>query len=158
MLYRVHFAWMEFELTTVVVICTDYIGSHQSNYHTITTTMTSWWLYASYLSKWSLKKTYYWHSLYCLLPWCRLRNSNCLLIKEHLDSSAFYFLFVCLVFFFLSYLVGLRVFHIFFALCPMLAVSLHSQLFGYLQRLFARWNYQETDCVAINDIYSKEFN
>ena len=38
MLYRVHLAWVEFELTTYVVIGTDGIGSYKSNYHTITTT------------------------------------------------------------------------------------------------------------------------
>ena len=38
MLYRVHIAWSGFELTTLVVIETDCIGSFKSNYHTITTT------------------------------------------------------------------------------------------------------------------------
>jgi len=38
MLYRVHIAWAGFELTTLVVIGTDYIGSCKSNYDTITTT------------------------------------------------------------------------------------------------------------------------
>ena len=33
MLYRVHLAWMGFELTTLVVIGTDFIGSYKSNYH-----------------------------------------------------------------------------------------------------------------------------
>jgi hypothetical protein len=37
MLYRVHLAWAGFELTTLVVISTDCIGSCKSNYHTITT-------------------------------------------------------------------------------------------------------------------------
>jgi len=37
MLYRVHLAWVGFELTTLVVIGTDCIGSCKSNYHTITT-------------------------------------------------------------------------------------------------------------------------
>jgi hypothetical protein len=37
MLYRLHLAWMGFELTTLVVIGTDCIGSCKSNYHTITT-------------------------------------------------------------------------------------------------------------------------
>ena len=37
MLYRVHFDWPEFKLTTLVVICTDCIGSCKSNYHTIMT-------------------------------------------------------------------------------------------------------------------------
>jgi hypothetical protein len=52
MLYRVHLAWVGFDLTTLAVIGTDYIGSHQSNYYAITTTMayvvpsiyTRWWV------------------------------------------------------------------------------------------------------------------
>ena len=40
MLYRVHLAIKGFELTTLVVIATDCIGSCQSNYHTIKTMMT----------------------------------------------------------------------------------------------------------------------
>ncbi len=39
MLYRVHHVCAGFELTTLVVIGTDYIGSYKSNYHTITTTI-----------------------------------------------------------------------------------------------------------------------
>jgi hypothetical protein len=31
MLYQVHLAWVGFELTTLVVIGTDYIGSYKSN-------------------------------------------------------------------------------------------------------------------------------
>ena len=38
MLYRVHTAWVGFELTTSVVIGTDCIGSCRSIYHTITAT------------------------------------------------------------------------------------------------------------------------
>jgi len=45
MLYRVHLAWAEFELSTSVVIYTDCIGSHKSNYHTITTTMNRLYYY-----------------------------------------------------------------------------------------------------------------
>jgi hypothetical protein len=37
MLYRVHLAWAGFELTTLVVIGTDWISSYKSNYHMITT-------------------------------------------------------------------------------------------------------------------------
>jgi hypothetical protein len=37
MLYRVHLTWMGFELTMLVVIGTDCIGSCKSNYHMITT-------------------------------------------------------------------------------------------------------------------------
>ena len=36
MLYRVHLAWAGFELTPLVVINTDCMGSCKSNYHTIT--------------------------------------------------------------------------------------------------------------------------
>ena len=38
-LYRVHLACAGFELTTLVVMDTDYIGSFMSNYHTITNTV-----------------------------------------------------------------------------------------------------------------------
>jgi hypothetical protein len=38
MLYRVHLTRVGFKLTTSVVICTDCIGSCNSNYHMITTT------------------------------------------------------------------------------------------------------------------------
>ena len=37
-LFRVHFAWAGFELTMLVVIFTNCIGSYKSNYHAITTT------------------------------------------------------------------------------------------------------------------------
>ena len=37
MLYRVRLAWVGFELTMLVVLGTDYIGSCIYNYHTITT-------------------------------------------------------------------------------------------------------------------------
>jgi hypothetical protein len=38
MLYRLHVAWAGFELTTLVVIGSDYIGSCKFKYHTIETT------------------------------------------------------------------------------------------------------------------------
>jgi len=38
MLYRVHLARVEFELSTLVIIGTDCIGCYKSNYLTITTT------------------------------------------------------------------------------------------------------------------------
>ena len=38
-LYRVHLAYVGFELTTLVVIGTKCIGSYKSNYHTITSTI-----------------------------------------------------------------------------------------------------------------------
>ena len=37
LLYRVHLDWQGFELTTLVVMGTECIGSYKSNYHTITT-------------------------------------------------------------------------------------------------------------------------
>jgi len=39
MLYQVHLTWAGFQLTTLVMIGTDYIGSFKSNYYKITTTM-----------------------------------------------------------------------------------------------------------------------
>ena len=36
--YQVHLAWARFEVTTSVVMCTDFIGSCKSSYPTITTT------------------------------------------------------------------------------------------------------------------------
>jgi len=36
-MYLVHLTWAGFELTMLVIICTDCIGSCISNYHTITT-------------------------------------------------------------------------------------------------------------------------
>ena len=41
--YRVHLAMNGFEVTTLLVICTDCTGSCKSNYHTITTTASSNW-------------------------------------------------------------------------------------------------------------------
>jgi hypothetical protein len=38
MVYRKYFAWVGFEITTLVVIGTDCIGSCKSNYYTIRTT------------------------------------------------------------------------------------------------------------------------
>jgi len=40
MLYRVHLSWTGFELTTLVVIGTDCIGSYKANYYMIITTTT----------------------------------------------------------------------------------------------------------------------
>ena len=37
MLHQVHLGWVGLELTTLVVIGTDCIGSYKSNYHMITT-------------------------------------------------------------------------------------------------------------------------
>jgi hypothetical protein len=53
MLYRVHIAWVGFELATLVVIDTDCTGSCKSNYHTITTTTE---LYLRRVKKYNIKK------------------------------------------------------------------------------------------------------
>ena len=46
MLHRVHLAWVGFELTTLVVISSDWTGSSKFNYHTITiTTRTNYLVY-----------------------------------------------------------------------------------------------------------------
>jgi hypothetical protein len=53
MLYLVNLAWTGFELTTLVVISTDCIGSYKPNYHTITTTTAPTFLTNSgYSSNW----------------------------------------------------------------------------------------------------------
>ena len=53
MLYLVNLAWTGFELTTLVVIGTDCIGSYKPNYHTITTTTAPTFLTNSgYSSNW----------------------------------------------------------------------------------------------------------
>ena len=57
MLHRVDLAWAGFELTTLVVIGTDCIGSCKSNYHTITDTMTPPNVFRKR-----------WFSLWCLTP------------------------------------------------------------------------------------------
>jgi hypothetical protein len=44
MLYWVHIAWAEFELTTLVAIGNDCTGSCESNCHTIMTTTTPMWI------------------------------------------------------------------------------------------------------------------
>ena len=43
MLYRVSITWVEFELTRLLVIGTDWIGSHISNYHI--KIASKWWLW-----------------------------------------------------------------------------------------------------------------
>jgi len=63
MLYRLHLAWAEFELTTLVVICTDCIGSYKSNYHTITIT-TAPVIELRLDSNWNIPWNEYWHKLY----------------------------------------------------------------------------------------------
>ena len=56
MLYQVHLTWAGFELTKLVVIGTDCIGSCKSNYNTITTTTPSCchenWILNFWLLQW----------------------------------------------------------------------------------------------------------
>jgi hypothetical protein len=62
-LYRVHLAMNGFDLTTLVVIGTDYTGSCKSNYHTITTmTVLSSPIWESYDFCWKLM--IYWYILF----------------------------------------------------------------------------------------------
>ena len=65
MLYRVHLAWMGYELTMLVVMGIDCIDSCKSNYHTITTTTTTTPLKRIILCKEdsSIETTFY----FCLL-------------------------------------------------------------------------------------------
>ena len=71
MLYRAHLAWVEFELTTFVVMGTNCTGSYKSNCHTITVTtglhrnikmsLRFNWLYKKYLSKILSTSKYIWY-------------------------------------------------------------------------------------------------
>jgi hypothetical protein len=84
MLYRVHLAWTVFELTTLVVISTDYIGSCRSNHHTITTII---WL--SNILLLSVSDEGYCRNplcelrlistflLYKIMTWCSLQQGRC---------------------------------------------------------------------------------
>jgi len=60
MLYRVHLALVGFELTTLVVIGTDFIGSCKSNYHTITVTTASLHKRTGNCNDLKLKRQYWW--------------------------------------------------------------------------------------------------
>jgi len=60
MLYRVHLTWAGFELTTLVVIDTDSIGSYKSKYHTFTTTTALSVMAKMTNQQRSLKITRYW--------------------------------------------------------------------------------------------------
>ena len=105
MLYRVHLAMTGFELTTLVVICTECSGSCKSNYYTITT-MTVCFAYAYFESLYeyyrykTLEENYWlavlsaycwnlWEKVFCwqisdfelILDW--LQNVNITLIKVH---------------------------------------------------------------------------
>ena len=59
MLYQVHLAWSRFELTKLVVLVTDCIGSCKSNYHMITTTTTPRLLCKNW-SIWSYRECRQW--------------------------------------------------------------------------------------------------
>ena len=50
-LHQGHLAWARFKFTRYMVICTDYMGSHKSNYHTITTTAAHGQLCCGYFNK-----------------------------------------------------------------------------------------------------------
>ena len=60
-LHWIHLAWAGFELTMLVVIGTDCIGSYKSNYHTITNTTAPILFSLSYVdNKLYIYGSYYW--------------------------------------------------------------------------------------------------
>jgi len=89
MLYRVHIAWVGFELTTLVVIGTDCIGSCKSNFHTITTATVptpelKWYQYGSG-RRWYMNLRYPLHTLHFpskINPWikCRIATYTSILL------------------------------------------------------------------------------
>ena len=92
MLHRVHLACTRFELTKLVVIGTDCIGSYKSNYHTITTTMVLY--YNQCLTKW---KSYIYLLWYCeislnSLPVSDCNSKFCITIKHCIYVRMFFFL------------------------------------------------------------------
>jgi hypothetical protein len=58
MLYQVHFTWVGFEFTMLVVIGTDCIVSNKSNYHTITTTTVAVKLKKNFIVTFPFAKVY----------------------------------------------------------------------------------------------------
>ena len=92
MLYRVHLSWAGFELTTLVVIGTDCIGSSKSYYHTIMTTTAPSQGGAAGLPIMSLKEYRLW--LWCLTPLSVIQEiSNAMLLKICFWKSSNNFVF-----------------------------------------------------------------
>jgi hypothetical protein len=92
MLYRLHIVWAGFELITLMAIGTDCIGSHKSNYHTITTaTAPADWRnrhvsQTNYPVTGNMQRT----TTTLLSPWKGIYNSPPLDIKQPtLNQSAF---------------------------------------------------------------------
>ena len=65
--------WVGFELTTWVVISTDYIGSCNSNYHTITTTTTTR-IYLTWDIKLTINKDMIFTGHYTVVVFCTIRD------------------------------------------------------------------------------------
>jgi hypothetical protein len=68
MYVAVHLAWAGFELTTLVVIGTDYMGNYKSNYHMITATTTCVLKTAQY--NWNIVESGVKYHNPILIPWC----------------------------------------------------------------------------------------
>jgi hypothetical protein len=99
MLYWVHLAWVGLELTMLVVIGTDCIGSSKSNYH-MYTTMTVPWDYL--IKQTSVNDTYQcvvW-SFQWNVPICHLVIS---MIRTNVSSGHFNDTYHCVVWSFLRY-------------------------------------------------------
>jgi hypothetical protein len=82
MMYRVHLSCGEFQLMTLVVICTDCIGSYKFNHHTTTATTAKSEVYLN-LNNFTKSKWKYW---YLYIYWYQyvLRTCNiwnCLIKK-----------------------------------------------------------------------------
>jgi hypothetical protein len=111
MLYLVHLAWVGFELTTLVVIGSDCIGSCQSNYHMMTTTTVT--LISLVLFDWRLSTRYstletslistdlifslfIWHAIHISTCTCTYRyftKTHVYIILKHIQSNLPYVTF-----------------------------------------------------------------
>ena len=81
-LYRVYLAWVEFELTMLVVIGTDCTGSCKSNYHTITATTAPSLIFKVVLFI-SVFLTCFPHLLYLVLASAHITND----VPNNIDSK-----------------------------------------------------------------------
>jgi hypothetical protein len=80
MLYRVGLVWVGFELSTLVVIATDCIGSYKSNYHIITTAMAP--------KMFEINKICIWHRYDCICIRHRYDLYKVVRNRKHLTTVA----------------------------------------------------------------------
>ena len=81
MLYRVNITWVEFDLTRLLVIGTDWIGSHIPNYHT--KIAWKWWLWWNKIN-WSTALSYH-PIIFLLETYTQVRSTSVRKTRLSLD-------------------------------------------------------------------------